>query len=525
MAAPHRRNRNRFLRFRSLPLRSRLAILTAAAVAVAVAAVAVSAWFITRQQLMNQLDNSLKSADTNAANFVLSNYSCQSTSPMDGTSNRPGAFSLTNITVQAVLSTNTNKACAIVGNATLPISEADRQLALSAASVRVGSGQGNAGPPGSSTEPRTVTGSDGTEYRVLTKMLLPDAKGRQLSPYTGVVMVARPLSEVTNPLNTLALILLLVSGIGVVGATAAGLWVARAGLKPVDRLTDTVEHVARTEDLSVRIPVDGEDEIARLSTSFNSMTSRLAASRELQQQLIADAGHELRTPLTSLRTNIELLERSEATGRALPPEDRRALLTSVKAQMTELASLIGDLQELSRPDTTPGGSPLQLVAFHEVAETALSRARLRAQDIKILSQLAPWYVRAEPAALERAIVNLLDNAVKFSPPLSSVEVNLHGGELTVRDHGPGISAEDLPHVFERFWRATASRALPGSGLGLSIVARTVQQAGGTVGLHPAHGGGTIAVMRLPGTPMPPPPAMPTGRPTNGIREMGEIREF
>jgi two-component system sensor histidine kinase MprB len=343
--------------------------------------------------------------------------------------------------------------------------------------------------------------------------------------YTAAVMVARPLSEVTNPLNTLALILLLVSGIGVVGATAAGLWVARAGLKPVDRLTDTVEHVARTEDLSVRIPVDGEDEIARLSTSFNSMTSRLAASRELQQQLIADAGHELRTPLTSLRTNIELLERSEATGRALPPEDRRALLTSVKAQMTELASLIGDLQELSRPDTTPGGSPLQLVAFHEVAETALSRARLRAQDIKILSQLAPWYVRAEPAALERAIVNLLDNAVKFSPPLSSVEVNLHGGELTVRDHGPGISAEDLPHVFERFWRATASRALPGSGLGLSIVARTVQQAGGTVGLHPAHGGGSIAVMRLPGTPMPPPPAMPTGRPTNGIREMGEIREF
>ncbi|WP_329316216.1 sensor histidine kinase [Streptomyces sp. NBC_01262] len=524
MAAPHRRNRNRVLRFRSLPLRSRLAILTAAAVAVAVAACAVSCWFIVRGQLMTQLDQSLQTADSRSAGFIMSRNGCLNEAPQNSLDN-PAPPILNKAIMQVYLSDG--RTCAIIGDTVLPVTDSDKDTARLASTLDNNEGPG----PEIGTSPITVTGSDGTEYRVVTKAFStknqtqPKTDYGSRTTYVGVVMVARPLSEVTNPLNTLALILLVVSGIGIVGATAAGLWVARAGLKPVDRLTDTVEHIARTEDLSVRIPVDGEDEIARLSTSFNSMTSRLAASRELQQQLIADAGHELRTPLTSLRTNIELLERSEATGRALPPEDRRALLTSVKAQMTELASLIGDLQELSRPDTTPGGSPLQLVAFHEVAETALSRARLRAQDIKILSQLAPWYVRAEPAALERAIVNLLDNAVKFSPPLSSVEVNLHGGELTVRDHGPGISAEDLPHVFERFWRATASRALPGSGLGLSIVARTVQQAGGTVGLHPAHGGGTIAVMRLPGTPMPPPPAMPTGRPTNGIREMGEIREF
>jgi two-component system sensor histidine kinase MprB len=522
MAAPHRRNRNRVLRFRSLPLRSRLAILTAAAVAVAVAACAVSCWFIVRGQLMGQLDSALRESAQSAqfANKLVSDCNGSSIPNTNGSPPTPFAFQLL-YDDGTVCSQNTTTG-AVTHTAKFASTDADKAVAAGTA-IR--------------TEAHNVTGADGNEMRVVTTQINDRKLGNFGQPGTqgnnpnngtleGVaITVARPLSEVTNPLNTLALILLAVSGIGVVGATAAGLWVARAGLKPVDRLTDTVEHVARTEDLSVRIPVDGEDEIARLSTSFNSMTSRLAASRELQQQLIADAGHELRTPLTSLRTNIELLERSEATGRALPPEDRRALLTSVKAQMTELASLIGDLQELSRPDTTPGGSPLQLVAFHEVAETALSRARLRAQDIKILSQLAPWYVRAEPAALERAIVNLLDNAVKFSPPLSSVEVNLHGGELTVRDHGPGISAEDLPHVFERFWRATASRALPGSGLGLSIVARTVQQAGGTVGLHPAHGGGSIAVMRLPGTPMPPPPAMPTGRPTNGIREMGEIREF
>ncbi|WP_127357198.1 sensor histidine kinase [Actinacidiphila soli] len=506
MAAPLRR-RSRILRFRSLPLRSRLAILTAAAVAVAVAAVAVSAWFIVQGQLMQQLDQSLVSADT----LKPANVGCDS-----GTSTNPNRgpqFNVGNTVVQLVLSNG--QSCLLQGDKTLPISSADKQVALAAGTPSQRGGPGRL--DSNVVAPRTVKASDGTEYRALTRgtSLTAQTNGQT---YTTAVMIARPLSEVTDPLNTLALILLAVSGIGVVGATAAGLWIARAGLRPVDRLTDTVEHIARTEDLSVRIPVDGEDEIARLSTSFNSMTSRLAASRELQQQLIADAGHELRTPLTSLRTNIELLERSEAMGRALPPEDRRALLASVKAQMTELASLIGDLQELSRPDTTPGGGLLQTVAFHEVAENALHRARLRAQDIKIVSRLAPWYVRAEPAALERAIVNLLDNAVKFSPPLTSVEVMLHGGELTVRDYGPGIAPEDLPHVFERFWRATASRSLPGSGLGLSIVARTVQQAGGTVGLYAAHGGGTIAVMRLPGTPVP--PAMVPG--VSG--EIGEVIE-
>ncbi|MFE2427062.1 sensor histidine kinase [Streptomyces sp. NPDC059373] len=522
MAAPLRR-RNRILRFRSLPLRSRLAILTAAAVAVAVAAVAVSAWFIVRGQLMSQLDQSLKQADTSVvAQTTLERFGCLSKAPDITNRRQPGAINLNNSTVRVVLSNG--QTCAIVGDETLPVSDVEKQAAAAAATfvapdpskLKTTGGAGHR--PGDDISPRTVTASDGTALRVYTRAIGQVTMTSNGQTYGAVATIARPLSDVTDPLNTLALILLAVSGIGVVGATAAGLWIARAGLRPVDRLTDTVEHIARTEDLSVRIPVDGEDEIARLSTSFNSMTSRLAASRELQQQLIADAGHELRTPLTSLRTNIELLERSEATGRALPPEDRRALLTSVKAQMTELASLIGDLQELSRPDTTPGGGPLQTVAFHEVVENALHRARLRAQDIKIVSQLAPWFVRAEPTALERAIVNLLDNAVKFSPPLTSVEVMLHGGELTVRDHGPGIAPEDLPHVFERFWRATASRSLPGSGLGLSIVARTVQQAGGTVGLHPAHGGGTIAVMRLPGTPMP--PSMVSG----AAGEIGEVIE-
>ena len=233
------------------------------------------------------------------------------------------------------------------------------------------------------------------------------------------------------------------------------------------------------------------------------MTAALASSRDRQSQLIADAGHELRTPLTSLRTNIELLARSEETGRAIPPADRAALMASVKAQMTELAVLIGDLQELSRPDAA-GPGPLKVVALHEIAAAALERARLRGPELTIAADLQPWYVRAEPAALERALVNVLDNAVKFSPPGGTVEVGLRRGELTVRDHGPGIPAADLPYVFERFWRSPSARSLPGSGLGLSIVARTVQQAGGEITLEAARGGGTRAVIRLPGASTPPP---------------------
>jgi two-component system sensor histidine kinase MprB len=477
-------------RFRSLPLRSRLALLTAAAVAVAVAVCALACWFIVRGQLLSRLDDSLHGASATAvpaANQVLNEYGCLS-EPATGTTdttNRPFSFNPYHSSIQLITEDGTS--CWVLGDKALPVTEADRAVVRGERSESL----------------QTVTTEDGTEMRVLTQQATRKPPGEPRQP--AAISTALPLSEVTGPLNKLALILLAVSGIGVLGASVAGLGVARAGLKPVDRLTDTVEHIARTEDLSVRIPVEGGDEIARLSASFNSMTAALSSSRELQQQLIADAGHELRTPLTSLRTNIELLERSEMTGRALPPEDRRELMLSVKAQMGELAALIGDLQELSRPDAAQAGVPSQTVAFHEVVEAALERARRRTgPDLKITTELAPWYLRAEPSALERAVINLLDNAVKFSPPAGTMEVELHGGELTVRDHGPGIAPEDLPHVFERFWRSTSARSLPGSGLGLSIVARTVQQLGGTVGLHPAQGGGTVAVMRLPGAATPPP---------------------
>ncbi|WP_328904974.1 HAMP domain-containing histidine kinase [Streptomyces sp. NBC_00234] len=466
-------------RFRGLPLRSRLALLVATAVAVAVAAVAAACWFVTKVQLEQQLDDSLRSSKVDET-YLTSLYAyCKGATLMPP---RPfaGAYTVQLVDSQGIVCIGPVK------TSELPVSDSDIAVAKGEQRYTL----------------HSSTAANGTQMRVYTYELRPAGPGVQTAQIA--VSIARPLSEIDDPLSTLAWVLLLVSGIGVVGAGAAGLWVARSGLRPVDELTEAVEHVARTEDLTVRIPVEGEDEIARLSRSFNSMTASLATSRDRQAQLIADAGHELRTPLTSLRTNIELLVRSDETGRAIPPDDRRALMASVKAQMTELAALIGDLQELSRPDAAQPG-PLQVVALHDVTRTALQRARLRGPDLTITEDLAPWYVRAEPAALERAVVNVLDNAVKFSPPRGTVEVVLHRGELTVRDHGPGIPAEELPHVFERFWRSPSARQLPGSGLGLSIVARTVQQAGGEITLRPAAGGaGTEASIRLPGAPQPPP---------------------
>jgi two-component system sensor histidine kinase MprB len=465
-------------------------MLVAAAVAFAVAAVSVTCWFIVQGKLYEELNSDLQSSfrGMSADQFTQLTKTCLQEPSED-------PFGGGRLRGYAQIVSADGKVCLLNGStAQVKITGGDKAVAQN--------------PDPNSDTFRNGTDSDGNAVRVMTTALvIKDGPVTQGVVADYAFLVAVPLKGTQSTLNELALILLLVSGIGVLGAGAAGLMVARAGLRPVDKLTEAVEHVARTDDLHIRIPVedDSEDEVARLSRSFNSMTSSLANSRELQQQLIADAGHELRTPLTSLRTNIELLTRSEETGRPIPEADRKALLASVKAQMTELAALIGDLQELSRSEGQRG-ERLQVVALEDTVESALRRARLRGPELTITADLQPWYVRAEPAALERAVVNILDNAVKFSPEGSSIEVQLADGVLTVRDHGPGIPAEDLPHVFDRFWRSPGARALPGSGLGLSIVARTVQQAGGEVSLGHAEGGGTVATVRLPGAPTPPPEA-------------------
>ncbi|MFF1638979.1 ATP-binding protein [Streptomyces sp. NPDC058246] len=479
-------------RFRSLPIRTRLALLVAAAVAFGVAAVSVTCWFIVQGKLYQEINNNLKAQKGPVSYGAVQRAGNNCGKDPKSSTDSPRRSEYYSQVVQA-----NGTVCAFDNSAgTVKVTSSDTDVAKS--------------PKLGVDTLRSGTDSNGDAVRVLTMPLVVSdgpVSGPSVVPNAALV-VALPLKGTQATLNDLALLLLLVSGIGVVGAGAAGLAVARAGLRPVDKLTEAVEHVARTEDLSVRIPVEeeSEDEIARLSRSFNSMTASLASSRELQQQLIADAGHELRTPLTSLRTNIELLTRSEEMGRPIPPADRKALLVSVTAQMTELASLIGDLQTLSRSDAGTPTDRVQVIALQDTVEAALRRARLRGPELTITADVQPWFVRAEPSALERAIVNILDNAVKFSPEGGTIDVTLKEGELTVRDHGPGIPSDELPHVFDRFWRSPSARALPGSGLGLSIVARTVQQAGGEVSLTPALGGGTVASIRVPGAPTPPPEA-------------------
>jgi two-component system, OmpR family, sensor histidine kinase MprB len=342
----------------------------------------------------------------------------------------------------------------------------------------------NGGPPVS----RDAT-AHGLHLRVLAE---PFGKGR-------AVQLAQPLTEVDSLLDRLRLILALLALGGVALAALLGRLVAGAAVLPLKRLTQATEHVALTQDLSGRIESVGEDEIGRLARSFNAMLdaleqsmSALDTSVHAQRQLVADASHELRTPITSLRTNIEILQQAPN----MDEDERRRLLSDVVEQIEELTLLMNDLIELARgeePRANAEDMRLDLLVG-EVAERARRHAPATAFEI----DLEPTIVTGVPARVERAVGNLIDNAVKYSPPGEPVEIGLRGEQLTVRDHGPGISAEDLPHVFDRFYRGAEARGRPGSGLGLAIVRQVVGQQGGTVTAEHAPGGGTLMRLRLPG---------------------------
>jgi two-component system sensor histidine kinase MprB len=283
---------------------------------------------------------------------------------------------------------------------------------------------------------------------------------------------------------------------GVIGAAAAGWGVARNGLRPLRRLTSAVEHIAMTEDLRP-LRVEGDDEVARLATAFNQMLLALGASRDRQRRLVADASHELRTPLTSLRTNLDLLRQAEGNS-ALPAAARLELLDDVRGQIEELSALVGDLVELARDEPTT--HVVAEVDLAEVVERAVTRVRRRAHGVAFDVELDPWPVIGDASTLERAVTNLLDNAGKWSPAEGTVTVRLAGGVLTVDDEGSGIAEADRPHVFERFYRAEESRAMPGSGLGLAIVRQVVDRHGGLVEASQSPAGGARFSLWIPGVP-------------------------
>src|SRR5919204_306401 len=311
------------------------------------------------------------------------------------------------------------------------------------------------------------------------------------------LQIARDFGEVNHTLHRITLLLILIAIGGILVAAALGLAVSRTALGPVRGLTEATEHVTETGDLSQRIEAGGEDELGRLASSFNTMLAALEESSRAQRQLVADASHELRTPLTSLRTNIEVL----AGERTLPPEERERLLDDVVEQVGEMTALIAELIELareSRPDVV--AEPTTDVRLDLLAADAVERTRRNRPGVEFDTDLHESLVQGAPSTIERAVANLLDNAAKWSPPGATVEVVVRDGEVAVRDHGPGIDDEDLPYVFDRFYRSTAARGMPGSGLGLAIVKQVAEAYGGTVVAERPEGGGTLMRLRLNGRP-------------------------
>ena len=319
----------------------------------------------------------------------------------------------------------------------------------------------------------------GTPLRVLTV----HRDNSQVGPFA--LQIALPLTAADSELHKLRLAFLFLILVGLATAIV-GSWLAvRRTMRPVASLTEAAEQIAVTRNLATRIESYGDDELGRLAGSFNTMLDALDKSLGQQRQLILDASHELRTPLASLRTNVEVLHDVDR----LSPEQRRSLLDGVVTQLDELTDLVADVVELARGDAPE--SAQENVALDDVLAHAVDRARRHWPNVIFILALEPVTVRGVPSRIDRAIANLLDNAGKFSPAGSVVDVGVtSAGVLTVADRGPGVPADSVEHVFDRFYRSDEARSLPGSGLGLAIVKQVVDGHRGTVTLRNRPDGGT-----------------------------------
>ena len=437
-----------------MSFRARLTLAAAGAVAVAVAVLSVATYVIARDLLYGQVDHAL---EERASEAVLRN------TPAGVMIRLPaGPLGTASGTIAQIVSAGP----AELGPTPelLPITDSDREVAA---------GRRPAGH-------RTFV-LQGMSVRAYVQQLAPDF----------AVIVARPLTEVDETLARLRTILVAIAIAGIGGAALLGLLVSRSALRPVQRLTTTAEQITQTADLTRRIEVTGDDELNRLAATVNEMLASLERSMAAQRNLVADASHELRTPLTSIRTNVELLARENG----VEPDDRKQMVDDVVAQLEELTALVGDLVELGRngqPEDAVEDVRLDVLVADSVARVR-RRAPARAFDVS----LEPTLVRGSPARLDRAVVNLLDNAVAWSPPDEPIEVTVADGSVVVRDHGPGIAEEDAERVFDRFYRSPRARGRPGSGLGLAIVRQVADTHGGRASVEAAAGGGARFRIHLP----------------------------
>jgi two-component system sensor histidine kinase MprB len=429
-----------------MSLRTRLTVIVAVIVAVAVVGGAYAAHLSTQHALQDETDKFLHDR---AAGFVrqppgdLGGDFGGAPNDDDDHGGRYFEFDA----IQQTIDRNGTVTNSLPNQSTLPIDAEDREIASS---------------PGESHY-RDVT-VDGESYRMITASLRNG----------GAVMIALA---------------------GIAFAALAAWLVMRRATRPIEELTDTAEHIADTQDLATPIPVRGDDEVGRLAASFNTMLIALDTSREQQQRLVVDASHELRTPLTAVRTNIDFL--GHAT--TLDAEERAQLIAETRLELDELTNLVSEMVELAT-DVRSEESVEPIVLADVVNDVATRFRRRTGTEIIVVvvdgGGTEAGEIDGRRAMLDRAVANLVDNALKFSPPGGAVDVTVRGTTVEVADRGPGIDAEDRARVFDRFYRATSARTLPGSGLGLSIVSQIATLHGGTVTLDAREGGGTVARLSL-----------------------------
>jgi two-component system, OmpR family, sensor histidine kinase MprB len=438
-----------------MSFRARITLAAAVAVAIAVAVLSVAVYIVTRDVLYGQVDDALRDR---AAEAVLR------PTPAGFVIRLPaGPLGVSGTSAQIVTATEDGPGAA-PGLASVPVLATDRAVAA---------GQHAAG--------FRFAEVDGVRVRTYVQRLAPGF----------AVLVATTLTDVDETLGRLRAILIGIAVIGIGGAAVLGFLVARSALRPVRRLTHAAEEVARTADLSSRIEITGDDELQRLAATFNEMLASLERAVDAQRNLVADASHELRTPLTSIRTNVELLARADA----MAPDERARMVDDVVAQLEELTMLVADLVELGRDGERP--EEIEDVRLDVLVADSVERVRRRAPTREFDLVLEPSLVRGSPARLDRAIVNLLENAVAWGPDSEPIEVSVADGIVSVRDHGPGIGGEDAERLFDRFYRSARARGRPGSGLGLAIVRQVAETHGGKASVERADGGGARFRIELP----------------------------
>lgn len=336
-------------------------------------------------------------------------------------------------------------------------------------------------PPGVISNPVHV-GHDKNSFALAS---LRTRSGYCIAAARSLEETERSLHSVRNRSAVVGLVVTLVAGFG-------GLLAARQAIKPIERLTRSAEHIALTYEFDVKLPAADQSEVGRLAAAFGAMLAALRISKQQQQQLVQDASHELRTPLTSIRTNIDTLDRYRDIDDAM----RERIANDIRSELEEMNALIEELIVLGTDGTEQG--VIVEIDLANLVSSIVERWRQRTEHpITLDANSTNTTTQGRVAELTRAISNLIDNAVKFSPPGCPIDIAVRGNTVEVRDHGVGINDEDIAKLFDRFYRATSARSLPGSGLGLAIVAQIAELHGGRVSARNHEEGGAVFQLSLP----------------------------